>query len=69
MKSFALCATLSAVSLTGCVTPQDLYRSAQQGERIKCNSLPDQADYKRCMQQNSLDYSRYEKERKMKAGS
>ena len=52
------------LALAGCGTPQDMYTVLQTREKEKCQSIPNQDEYRRCISRNEMSQSRYEAERK-----
>ncbi len=52
---------LLAAVLPGC-SNQGMYESIRYSNRMECGKLP-QPQYEECMQQNSMDYDEYRRER------
>ena len=52
------------VFIAGCITPQDMYTGLQTREKEKCQSIPNQDEYRRCISRNDMSQQRYEAERK-----
>ncbi|SEL81705.1 hypothetical protein SAMN05216359_11819 [Roseateles sp. YR242] len=51
------------LGLAGCgVTPDGLYEPLQAASRTQCLSQPNQAEYQRCVDRNSVSKGRYDGE-------